>query len=101
MSINTETNPAPEMESEKQLEHQFSIGDPEPLDSNVSEKERIEWLAELIAYSDDMLLAFIECPLPGEAFWLDFTSTFREHSIKCLPDRYVKKWLDLLEIRGV
>lgn len=77
------------------------MGDQEPLKENASIAEQRAFSAAVATYSTEMLDVFKECNVTGKEFWLDFTSTFREHSICAMPKAIQVKWVHLLIERGV
>ncbi len=81
---------------EEEFASQFSIGDPDPVPEGSTSEEKLKYAEAVSSYAKDMLYAFQSSTLTGEDLWLDFTSTFRKHTIPHIPNRLLKDWVDVL-----
>ena len=79
----------------------YSIGDPDPLPEEATSAQRREWTKTVKDYAAEMLNAYKETYLQGEEMWIEFTTTFREHTIEALPSRLHLEWIEFLRSRGV
>lgn len=71
---------------QKQDTKTYPIGDSDLLPENASQEQVSEWTSSLLKYSDEWFEEFVNCNLFEEHVWLDFTCTFRSHSMEIFRD---------------
>jgi len=78
-----------------------SFGDPDVLPDGSSNIQLREWNTQVNEYAQVMLDTMKEHHTEGEDLWLDFTATFRAHSIRALTPKSLLDWIAFLVSRGV
>jgi len=78
-----------------------AFGDPDVLAEGANNIQIREWNNEVNEYASEMLQTMKEHHTESEDLWLDFTSTFRPHSIRALTPKNLLDWIAFLVSRGV
>lgn len=63
--------------------------DPNPIDVNSMNEQKLEYVALVAAYSKEMLEYFKNSSSKGESLSVELTTTFPEHSIHAITASYI------------
>lgn len=79
----------------------YEADDPDPLPGNATAAEKAAYADEVQAYCTNILDALKSTGFSGEALWIEYTATFRKHTILAMPKQIVQRWVAFLLFRGV
>ncbi|KAI0565191.1 hypothetical protein FGB62_21g14 [Gracilaria domingensis] len=79
----------------------YEADDPDPPPADASPEERRSYLDTVESYCREMLEALRASNVFGEALWIEYTATFRTHTIEAMLKQLAHRWVTFLLSRGV